>query len=177
MAHSDRSHAFYSYTITALIRALINISDILDKAESHTAANKIEPVNFLQARLYPDMFALIQQLQYCCYLPVDFAQHFADEPAPRVGYDESDFKSVQASIQTTIGYLKSILPERLAERAARKVPAFFDPTKGMSAEDYGMSVIMPDFYFHATVAYAILRHNGVPLGKNDFLGALTLEPM
>lgn len=177
MAHSDQSLAFYKHTVSALIRALSNLSAILHKAESHAAASKIDAVNFLQARLYPDMFPLIQQLQYCCYLPVDFAQHFADEPAPRVGYDEADFKSVQVSIATTIAYLKSLRPERLAERAGRKVPVFFDPSKGMSAEDYGMSVTMPDFYFHATVAYAILRHNGVPLGKSDFLGALTLEPM
>lgn len=177
MAKSDRSITFHRHTISALIRALSNLSAILSKAESHAAANKIDPVNLLQARLYPDMFTLIQQLQYCCYLPVDFAQHFADDPAPRVGYDEADFKSVQASISATIDYLKSIRPERLPERAERKVPTFFDPSKGMPAEEYGMSVTMPDFYFHATVAYAILRHNGVPLGKADFLGTLSLQPM
>lgn len=177
MAKTDDSQTFYLYTIGALIRSLKNISAILDKAEQHAAKNKIEPASFLQARLYPDMFTLIQQLQYCCYLPVDFAQHFADEPCPRVGYDEADFKDVQNSIRITIDYLKSIQPQRLAERADRIVPAFFDSSKGMSAVEYGVSVIMPDFYFHATVAYAILRHNGVPLGKSDFWGALKLKPV
>jgi len=175
MAKTDASHAFYLYTIDALIHSLMNISAILDKAEKHAANSKIESANLLQARLYPDMFTLIQQLQYCCYLPVDFAQHFADAPSPRVGYDEADFKDVQKSIKMTIDYLTSIQPQRLIERADRIVPAFFDSSKGMSAMEYGMSVTMPDFYFHATVAYAILRHNGVPLGKNDFWGALKLK--
>jgi hypothetical protein len=177
MKKHELSQSFHRHTIGAMISALKNLSTILAKVEKHAVKNKIEPAALLQARLFPDMYPLIQQLQYCCYLPVDFAQHFADGPASRVGYDEADFEMVQKSIKTTIAYLKSIDPERLAERADRKVPAFFDSAKGMSAEDYGASVTMPDFYFHATVAYAILRHNGVPLGKSDFLGALSLKPI
>jgi hypothetical protein len=177
MKKHEPSRSFYRNTVGAMISALKNLSAILAKAEKHAVKNKIEPQALLQARLFPDMFPLIQQLQYCCYLPVDFAQHFADGPAPRVGYDEADFDAVQKSIAATVAYLKSIDPDRLAERADRKVPVFFDSAKGMPAEDYGASVTMPDFYFHATVAYAILRHNGVPLGKSDFLGTLALKPM
>jgi hypothetical protein len=177
MKKHEPSQSFHRHTIGAMTAALKNLSAILAKAKKHAAKNKIEPAALLQARLYPDMFPLIQQLQYCCYLPVDFAQHFADSPAPRVGYEEADFEAVQKSIKTTIAYLKSVDPDRLAERAERKVPAFFDSARGMPAEDYGASVTMPDFYFHATVAYAILRHNGVPLGKSDFLGALSLKAL
>jgi hypothetical protein len=175
MPKAVNSQAFHRHTIGAMVRALQNLSAILTKAEKHAKKNNIELNNLLQARLFPDMFSLIQQLQYACYLPVDFAQHFADQPAPRVGYDEATFEDAQTSIKTTIDYLKAIPASRLAERAERLVPTFFDPSKGMPAEDYGASVTVPDFYFHMTVAYAILRHNGVPLGKNDFLGALKLK--
>lgn len=176
MPSKTGSNSFHKHSLAAMIRALQNLSSILTKAEKHAAKVKIEPGNFLQARLYPDMFSLIQQLQYACYLPADFAQNFSGQPAPRVGYDEATFDDVQKSIRTTIAYLEAIAPERLAERAARLVPVFFDTSKAMPAEDYAASVIMPDFYFHLTVAYAILRHNGVPLGKMDFIGPLKLKP-
>ena len=170
-------NSFHMHSLGAMIRALKNLSAILMKAEKNAAKAKIEPSNLLQARLYPDMFSLIQQLQYACYLPAGFAQNFSDQPAPRVGYDEATFGDAQKSIRTTIAYLEAIAPERLAERATRRVPVFFDSSKGMAAEDYAASVIMPDFYFHLTVAYAILRHSGVPLGKMDFIGPLKLKPV
>lgn len=160
-----------------MVHALQNLATILTKAEEHAAKAEFDPRNFLQARLYPDMFTLIQQLQYAVFLPIDLAQHFSDQPAPNVGSDEATFDDVRKSIETTIDYLNAIPPQRLAERAARKVPLFFDASQGMPAEDYAASAIMPDFYFHLTVAYAILRHNGVPLGKMDFIGPLKMTPL
>lgn len=177
MPRKTESSSFHRHSVGAMTRALQNLAAILVKAEKHAARTKIEPGNLLQARLYPDMFSLIQQLQYACYLPADFAQNFSDEPAPRVGYDEATFGDVQKSIKTTIGYLKAIPLARFAERATRMVPVFFDSSKGMAAEDYAANVIVPDFYFHLTVAYAILRHNGVPLGKMDFIGPARLKPI
>jgi hypothetical protein len=123
------------------------------------------------------MFSLIQQLQYALFLPADFAQHFAAEPPPKVGYDEKSFADVHASLAQAIAYLRSVPPARMDERAGRAVPLFFDPKQGLKAETYAAHVVMPDFYFHLTVAYAILRHNGVPLGKSDFLGELKTAPI
>ncbi len=175
MPSTAGTNSFHKHSLDAIIRALQNLSAILSKAEAHAAEATTEPGSLLQASLYPDMFNFIQQLQYACFLPVDLAQHFSDQPAPNVGSDEATFNDVQKSITITIDYLKAIPPERLAERATREVPVFFDGSKSMPAEDYASSVIMPDFYFHLTVAYAILRHNGVPLGKMDFLGPLKLK--
>ena len=110
-------------------------------------------------------------------LKVDFAQHFADAQPPRAGYEEASFADVYASLKLAVDYLPSIPAERLAERSMRLVPTFFDSAKGLPAEDYAAIIVMPDFYFHFTVAYAILRHNGVPLGKSDLVGKYKSVPL
>jgi len=172
-----QTETFHRLTIAAMTGSLENLGKILVKAEAHARKARIGPDVLLSARLYPDMFSLIQQLQYALYLPMDFAQHFSDAPPPRVGYEEASFEDVHASLKTAIAYLKTIPPGRLAERAQRVVPVFFDGTKGMPAEDYAAIVAMPDFYFHLSIAYAILRHNGVPLAKKDFIGSYKSVPL
>ena len=175
--NSKHDNSFHRLTIAALSGALGNLEKILKKAEAHAGKNKIDPNVLLAARLYPDMFSLIQQLQYALYLPMDFAQHFADTPPPRVGYEEASFADVYASLKLATAYLDAIPPERLAERIARQVPTFFDSAKGMPAQEYAAIVAIPDFYFHLTVTYAILRHNGVPLGKDDLIGKYKSKPI
>jgi hypothetical protein len=177
MTNTVQNGSFHRLTIAAMIGSLDNLEKILKKAEAHAHAHKIEPEVLLGARLYPDMFSLVQQLQYALYLPMDFAQHFADAPSPHVGYDEASFADVHASLKTANDYLKAIPAARLAERAQRVVPTFFDSAKGLPAEDYAAIVAMPDFYFHLSIAYAILRHNGVPLGKQDFIGHYKAVPL
>jgi hypothetical protein len=120
------------------------------------------------------MYNLLQQIQYVCYTAVDLAQHFSDVPAPRVGYDETTWPELRKSLDTAADYLQSILAVRMTERATKIVPLFYDDTKGMMALDYAATVTIPNFYFHTAIAYALLRHNGVPLGKEDFLGKLDI---
>ena len=177
MASNSSNDSFHRLTIAAMAASLENLGKILAKAEAHASFSKIEPEALLGARLYPDMFSLVQQLQYALYLPMDFARHFTDEPAPHVGYEEATFGDVHAGLKTAIAYLKAIPAGRLAERAQRVVPIFFDGTKGMPADVYAATVEMPDFYFHLSIAYAILRHNGVPLSKDDFIGPYKSTPI
>ena len=177
MTSATPSETFHRLTVAAMIASLDNLDKILAKAEAHARAEKIELEALLGARLYPDMFTLIQQLQYALYLPMDFAQHFADGPPPHVGYDEASFEDVHASLKSAISYLSAIPVARLAERADCIVPTFFDSTRGLSAESYAAIIAMPDFYFHLSIAYAILRHNGVPLGKQDFIGKYDTVPI
>ena len=96
MTKVAQNESFHNLTIAAMSASLENLDKILVKAEAHARKNKIEPDVLLAARLYPDMFSLIQQLQYALYLPMDFAQHFTDVPAPRVGYEEVSFDDVHA---------------------------------------------------------------------------------
>lgn len=171
MSQDHSSNQFYRLTIQPVLQGMENLVLILRKAEAHAAEKKIAPDALLNARLHPDMFSLIQQLQYVLYLPTDFAQHFADTASPHVGYDEASFADVYASLKIATDYLKAIPPQRFAERASRIVPIFLDSSRGMTALDCAASIVMPDFYFHLTIAYAILRHNGVALGKQDFIGS------
>lgn len=159
--------AFHRLTLQPMMAALENLDGILRKAEVGKSDAAL-----LEARLYPDMFSLIQQLQYALFIPVDFARHFTDTPPPKVGYEEASFAEVHDGIGQALAYLRAVSPERMDARAGLIVPSFFDASLGLTAEDYASQVIMPDFYFHLTVAYAILRHKGVPLGKKDFLGKL-----
>ncbi len=177
MTHIVHEGAFHRLTIVPMLAALENLGKILKKAEAHAASEKIAPTTLLDARLYADMFSLIQQLQYCLYIPCDFAQHFADETPPKVGYEEASFADVHKGLELAMTYLRSISPARMDERGSRIVPIFFDASQGIAAEAYAAHMIMPDFYFHLTVAYAILRHKGVPLGKRDFLGKIATVAM
>lgn len=177
MPEIDRTNCLHRQTIAAIATSLRNMRSVLAKAEDHAAKHDIDMASLLAASLYPDMFNLLLQLQYACYVPADFAQHFSAEPAPRVGYDETTLAEILTSIDTTVAYLEAIDPRRVADRAEHIVPLFFDGKRGMPAADYAAAVTMPDFYFHVTVAYAILRHNGVPLGKSDFLGKLETRSM
>ena len=171
------TNAVHRLTIAAMHHTLANLAKILDKAEAHAKAHEIPLENLLQSRLFPDMYSLLQQLQYTCFLPVDYAKHFAQGEPPRVGYDEATWEDLRKSIDTTIAYLAAVPEARVAQDAEKLVPVFFDDTQGLSAIDYAAKVLVPNFHFHVTVAYALLRHNGVPLGKGDFLGDAGTKPM
>lgn len=177
MATASQEQLAHSLTIGALEAAIRNMAKIMDKAEAHAKEKKIELDVYLQSRLYPDMFTLLQQLQYVSYIACDLAKHFSGEPVPHVGYDETTWRELRQSLDTAADYLRKIPAERVAAHAAKVVPLFFDEAQGMKAVQYAAAVSIPDFFFHMTIAYAILRHNGVPLGKADFLGELDTVAM
>ena len=162
----------HQLTIAAMATALRNMAGIMDKAERHSSAGGIPLERYLQARLYPDMFSFLQQVQYICYLAVDYARHFSSAAAPRVGYDEASWPELRQSLATAADYLEAISPEAVAQQAEKTLPTFMNASKGMSAVNYAATVITPDLHFHMVIAYALLRHNGVPLGKSDYLGKL-----
>jgi len=159
-------------TVAAMARSLHNTVLFMDRAESHAVAKDIPLDVYLQARLFPDMFNLLQQLQYVSYLAVEYAKHFSAAPPPHVGYDETNWSELRHSLHVAADYLAAISPDQVAEHVHKVVPIFMDENRGMSTIDYASTIIIPDFYFHMTLAYALLRHNGVPLGKSEFLGDL-----
>jgi hypothetical protein len=164
--------ALYGQTVPVFIRALRNTQRILAKAEKHARRRGGGMAALLDSRLHADMYCLRQQIQYLCFIPTEFAGHFAKLRPPRVGYDEKTLAQLKAGIAKTIAYLREVKPADFAARGARPVPLFFDPTRGLPAADHIARFTLPNFFFHATVAYAILRHNGVPLGKADYIGPL-----
>ena len=177
MKEPTAADTLYDFTIPVFIRTLESASKILDIAERHARQNEIEPATLLTARLYPNMYTLLQQLQYLCYLPVEFAKHFSAATAPRVGYDEKTLEDLKASFRLTLKYLRGVKPAQFKGQEKRLLPLFFDESKGMRADALTQRLILPNFFFHTTVAYAILRHIGVPLGKMHFLGPLDAVPL
>lgn len=170
MEQKASGDAIYAFTIPLFIQGLENLARILKKSEKHAKDTGTDMQALLDARLYPDMFNLLQQVQYACFLPVDFSRHFARQEAPRVGYDEASLGELKTSIAKTIDYLKTIDPEHIRGKEKHALPLFFDETLGLPPQEHAARVMLPDFFFHVTTAYCILRHKGVPLGKFDFLG-------
>jgi hypothetical protein len=177
MSKETYAEALYALTIPVFSRSLESLGKIIVKAENYAKQNGIELETLLSARLHPNMFTLLQQIQYACFLPVDFARHFSDEEAPRVGYDETNLTELKSSISRTIKYLHAIKASRFLGHEHRILPIFFDAKLGLPADAHAARVTVPDFFFHVTTAYCILRHSGVPLEKADFLGPHHAEPL
>lgn len=161
----------YDQLVPVMHRMLTNLSGILQKAESYAQARRIEPNALLQARLYPDMFPLTRQVQLATDFAKGAAARLSGSEVPKWEDTEQTFAELQARIQRGRDYLGSFRRDSFAgaeERAIEiKVPS---RTLKFTGKEYLLSFALPNFYFHVTMAYAILRHNGLEIGKLDFLG-------
>lgn len=164
--------SMYQASVPVFVRMLGNLSAILDKAAAHAEARKIDPTVLLNARLYPDMLPLTTQI----HIAADFAKgataRLAGLDVPKYEDNETSFAEFKARIDKTLAFVKSVQPAQIDGSENRDVnitvggnPMSF---KGMA---YLLRFALPNFYFHLTTAYDILRHNGVEIGKRDFIGA------
>jgi hypothetical protein len=169
---NDGAATLHHLTIPVFIQTLRNMGRILAKAEKHARGRGVDMEVLLASRLYADMYCLRQQVQYLCFIPAEFAGLFQAKNPPRVGYDEKTLADLKASIAKTIAYLRTVKPADFAAHGNALVPLFFDSSQGLLPADHIARFTLPNFFFHATVAYAILRHNGVPIGKADYIGPL-----
>ena len=161
----------YSLLSSVSSKMLPNLKGILSKAEADAEARKIEPRVFLQARLAPDMFDLTRQVQVVTDLVKGGFARLAGAEVPSWDDKESSFAELRARIDKTLEYTRTFEPARFADAETRQVVLKFPgATFEYTGRDYLLGFVVPNVYFHVTVAYAILRHNGVPLGKRDFLG-------
>ena len=165
--------SMYQASVPVFIRGLNNLAAILDKAVAHAAAKEIDPAVLLGARLYPDMLPLTRQVQIATDLAKNGSGRLAGAERPVYADEESTFEQLQARIAKTIEYLKSLDPARFEGSDERDVTV---PVRGselvLKGRSYLLGFAQPNFYFHLGIAYAILRHNGVVLGKPDFIGPL-----
>ena len=147
----------------------------LDKAESHAAAKGYEANSLLQARLAPDMFPLVRQFQSACDT-AKFAAAFTTGKEPPSHPDtEQTFAEVRARIASVIAYLETFTEADFEGAESREVKRPRWEGKSMKAADYLIEQGLPNFFFHVTTAYDLLRHNGVELGKRDFIGQLSFR--
>jgi uncharacterized protein len=153
------------------------LSAVLGKAKAHAAARKFEPSLLLQARLAPDMFPLARQVQTVCDQAKNGAARLAGVEPPRFEDNETTIEQLEERIAKTIAFLKTLDGKQIDAAAAREISFPLGPTnKGhMRGADYLNHFVLPNFYFHLTAAYAIVRHCGVEIGKRDFLGAIPIR--
>lgn len=166
------SISMYSVSIPMMRRMLANLQAILSKAEAHATANKIDPAVLLGYRLHPTMFNLTRQIQIASDNAKGAAARLSGQDIPRYEDKESSFAELHERLQRTIDFLDSVQPEQLAGRDAAPV-VVKTPSRELhfTAENYLSGYAIPNFFFHVNAAYAILRHAGVDIGKNDYLGA------
>lgn len=166
------SLSMYQASIPVLVRGLENLAAVLAKAEVHAADHKIDPGIFITSRLYPDMFALARQVQIASDTAKGAAARLAAVDIPSYADTETTFPELQARIAKTIAFLHEVKPEQIDGSEARPVvmPSRAKGEIHFTGQSYLLGFVLPNFFFHVTAAYAILRHNGVPVGKWDYLG-------
>jgi uncharacterized protein len=162
----------YSASVPVFTRMLGNLLTWFDKAEAHAAAKKFEPSVLLAARLAPDMLPFTAQIQIACDAAKFGVSRIAGVDAPKFDDKEATFAELRDRVRKTIDFVASVPASQLdgKEETELIVPRRSGPVT-WKAEAYMKNHVLPNFFFHLTTAYALLRHNGVELGKSDFLGA------
>ena len=155
---------------------LTALSGNLDKAEAFATAKKVDPTVLLGMRLAPDMFALARQVQVACDQAKNGAARLAGVEPPKFDDTETTIAQLKERIAKTIAFLKTLDAKAIDASADREITFPLGPSKGqMKGDDYLNHFVLPNFYFHATAAYVILRHAGVEVGKRDFLGGIPIK--
>jgi hypothetical protein len=166
------SISFYAVSIPVYKQMLGSLRDILNKAEAHATARKIEPNVLLQARLYPDMFPLLRQVQIACDFARSAGARLSNQDIPKVEDNQQSFAELQTLIADALAFLDRITPEQVNGQEEREVvtrPGTPHERK-FTCQSYLLTYALPHFFFHVTTAYDILRHNGVEIGKKDYMG-------
>ena len=163
--------SMYQLSVPTFIRMLNNLAAVLDKGAAHAEAKKIDPSVLINARLYPDMLPLTRQVQIAGDTAKGAAARLAGLEPPKYEDTETTFADLKGRIQKTISYLNTFKPEQIDGSEDRTVTL---QIRGNPVTFQGMLYLLnqgiPNFYFHVTTAYDILRHCGVELGKADYLG-------
>lgn len=165
--------SFYDAVVPAYLQMLNSLIGLLTKAEAHCAAKKIDPGVLLGSRLYPDMLPLSKQFQLVSDFAAKGCARLTGSELPSMPDTETSFAELKQRLMKTIDYVKSFKPEQFEGAETRDVtfPAGPDKSITMKGQQFLSSFSLPNFYFHAATAHGILRHNGVEIGKRDFLGA------
>lgn len=167
------SLSMYQASVPVFIRGFENLLVILDKAAAHAKTKGFDPEVLLQSRLAPDMFPLIRQIQIASDITKGGAARLAGIEAPKYDDTEKSFADIKARIKKTVKFIKSTKAKQIDGSEANdiviKTPKMELKFKGQA---YLLDFVLPNFFFHLSMTYAILRHNGVDVGKMDFLGKI-----
>lgn len=163
--------SMHAALVPPVAKTLQSLMVILDKGAAHCQARQIDPSVFLQSRLFPDMFPLTKQVQIATDMVKGGAARLAGQTIPKYDDTEATFAELQARIQRTIDFLHTFQPEQIDGSETREIVIpLRDREVRMPGQAYLSTWVLPNFYFHVTTAYNLLRHGGVEIGKRDFLG-------
>jgi len=162
----------YQLTVLQFTKMLGNLLEILDKSAQYADSRKFETDILLQARLAPDQFDFTRQIQIMCDTAKLCAARLTDKEAPTHPDTEKTLGELKERVQSVIQYLAGFSPEDFSEAANRHISQPRWEGKYLTGEEFVLQHAIPNFYFHMTTAYAILRHNGVAIGKKDYLGKM-----
>jgi hypothetical protein len=157
--------------VPTVTRALTNLMAVLEKGAAHCEAKKIDPAVMMASRLYPDMFPLAKQVQIASDVSKIGSSRLAGTEPPKYEDNETTFKDLVERLRKTVDYLRTLKPEQFDGSETRTIKWTAQGTDyAMPGADYLRNRILPNVFFHCATAYDILRHNGVEVGKQDFLG-------
>jgi hypothetical protein len=163
--------SMYTTSVPRFVRALTNLAAILEKGAAHAEAHQIDPAVLLNSRLYPDMFPLTKQVHVATDVVNSGTARLAGLEIPVYENNETSIAELTARIRKTIAWLETLRPEQIDGTEDKTVSwQSRSSTKTMQGMPYLQDHLLPNLYFHVTTAYNILRHNGVELGKMDYLG-------
>ena len=165
------SLSIHAVTVPVYTRALTQLAAMLDKAAESAERRKIEPRVLLEMRLAPDMFPLTRQVQIACDFAKGSVARLAGQEVPKWADDEASIADLKARIDKTLAFIASVPAAELEQAPGRTISMMMrGENRSFEALPYLLQMALPNFWFHVTTAYAILRHAGVELGKRDFIG-------
>jgi uncharacterized protein len=162
-------------SVTLMVKTLKNIEAWLDKAAAHATAKKFEVDVLAGSRLAPDAYDLVRQVQAACDQAKYTAAYLGGKPPPSHPDTEKTVAELRQRISKCLAFVESVPEKDYAGAEERKVSPGWLGGKWLRGEDYLVELAIPNFFFHVTMAYAILRHNGVDLGKMDYIGSLSIR--
>ena len=166
------SVSLQSATVPVFQQMLGGLSDVLAKAAAHAAERKIDPEAYLQLRLFPDMFPLVRQVQIACDFAKSVSARLAQAEVPAWEDNEASFDDLQARIARTRDFIAGLDATAFEGADAREIvlrPGT-PKEKRLTGQAYALAYGLPQFFFHVTTSYALLRHAGIEIGKRDFMG-------
>jgi hypothetical protein len=162
----------YYQLISQCARSLKTTEAWLDRAEQYAAAKQFDVSVLMASRLAPDMQAFIYQVQSACDYVKAGAAWLSGQTPPKHNDNEQTIEEVRARVRKTVAFAESVAEAQYADASERTVRLSWMPGKMIGGEDYLLQIVIPNVFFHLSMAYAILRHNGVDIGKRDFLGPM-----
>lgn len=165
------SLSMYESSVPVLIRNLNNLAAILEKGAGYASDREIEGAVLVNARLFPNMFPLARQVQIACDVSKGAVGRLSGVEAPKHEDTEVSFDDLQTRIKKTIEFIESVPADKIDGSEEKEIVLAAGPNEyKFRGKDYLLLFVLPNVFFHITTAYNILRHNGVDIGKMDFLG-------